>query len=115
MIEKPLTDAIKQKASILYKYMLQKNDYVTKDEVCRVCGVKNERQARDIISVLASKKPIISTSDAKGYKLARYMEDLEQVIHTWNEIDSRINELDKRRQPLIKFYETAKSLQNKEN
>ena len=64
-----------------------------------------ERQIRELISILAKRVPVIATSDSKGYYVASKPEDLEKVEHQWKEIDSRIAELDKRRKPLIDFYE----------
>ena len=59
------------------------------------------------MSVLATKKPIISNSTGAGYKLARAVEDIDEVKHTWKEIDSRIEELNKRKKPLIEFCENV--------
>lgn len=103
--EKPLTENIKDRANSLYYFLRDKCDYVTKEEIGEFLGVKNERSVRDIIALLATKKPIISNSGGKGYKLARTVEDLEEVEHTWKEIDSRIEQLEIRKKPLIKFYE----------
>lgn len=102
--EKPITEQLKQRVNNLYLYM--KSIYpvsITKEKVCEVCGVKSTRQARDILSVLAQKKPILSTSDSKGYRLALTKDDLEEVEHTWAELSSRVEELNKRIETLIKF------------
>lgn len=105
--EKPITDNMKEKVNALWTEM-RDGRTLTLEEVCRVCGVKSERQARDIMSVLATKKPIISTSDSKGYRMAVKRSDLEDVEHQWRELDSRIKQLQKRVTPLIDFYEKAK-------
>ena len=105
--EKPITDNMKEKVNALWAEM-RAGRTLTLEEVCRVCGVKSERQARDIMSVLATKKPIISTSDSKGYRMAVKRSDLEDVEHQWRELDSRIKQLQKRVTPLIDFYEKAK-------
>jgi hypothetical protein len=60
---------------------------------------------RDIVALLATKKPIISHSSSKGYKLAQTAEDFEEVEHTLAELASRKAELDKREAPLIAFRE----------
>ena len=99
---------MKQKCNDFWRYMKSKNDYVTKAELMSHFNIKNERTVRDVISTLASRVPIISTSDCKGYKLATSESDLELVIHSWQELDSRIEELEKRRKPLIQFYEKHK-------
>lgn len=106
--KKPLTDKIKERANSLYSFLLTKKDFVTKGEIGAYLGLKNERTVRDVISVLATKKPIISNSAGAGYKLARFAEDVEEVKHTWKELDSRIEELNKRKKPLIEFCEKAK-------
>lgn len=105
--EKPITDNMKEKVNALWAEM-RDGRTLTLEEVCRVCSVKSERQARDIMSVLATKKPIISTSDSKGYRMAVKRSDLEDVEHQWRELDSRIKQLQKRVTPLIDFYEKAK-------
>ena len=103
MIEKPLTDNLKEKANACYKYLKSQNRYCTKEEIGEFLGVKNERCVRDIISLVASKKPILSKSNSKGYKLAQTKDDLKDVDNVWREIDSRIDELNRRKQPLIEF------------
>ena len=105
--EKPITDNMKEKVNALWAEMRDGRTLNLK-EVCEVCGVKSERQAMDIRSVLATKKPIISTSDSKGYRMAVKRSDLEDVEHQWRELDSRIKQLQKRVTPLIDFYEKAK-------
>lgn len=106
--EKPLTDNMKEKANKLYMYLKNIGGYATKEEIGEYLGVKNERSVRDIISLLATKKPIISNSCGKGYKLAQSEEDLVEVEHTWAELSSRMEELEKRMFPLIAFREKYK-------
>ena len=105
--EKPITDNMKEKVNALWAEM-RDGRTLNLEEVCEVCGVKSERQARDIMRVLAALKPIISTSDSKGYRMAVKRSDLEDVEHQWRELDSRIKQLQKRVTPLIDFYEKAK-------
>lgn len=106
--EKPITENIKQKANALFDYLMSQNDYVSKEQIGEYLGVKNERQVRDIISLLATKKPIISHSGNKGYKLAKTPRDLEEVERCWAELSSRMEELEKRIAPLIKFRDKVK-------
>ncbi len=40
--EKPITDNMKERANTLYLYM-RSGATVTKQQVCSICGVKNER------------------------------------------------------------------------
>lgn len=109
-IEKPITQNLREKARLILDFLHDKKDYITKAEIMAVAGVKNERSAREIISYIAGYCPIIATSDNKGYKLAKTTADLEAVEHAWKELDSRQAELERRKQPLIKFYEKAKEL-----
>lgn len=106
--KKPITENMKQKCNDFWRYMKSKNDYVTKAELMSHFNIKNERTVRDVISTLASRAPIISTSDNKGYKLAINESDLELVEHTWAELSSRVEELQKRIEPLIKFTDKHK-------
>jgi hypothetical protein len=63
--------------------------------------------------MIGKKRPLISTSDSKGYKIAKTKADLEEVCHQWKELDSRILQLQERRKPLIEFYEKyANSIDN---
>ena len=111
MIEKPTLTNIQEKANRLYEYLKTQDDYVTKEQIGRVLEIKNERSVREVISLLATKKPILSKSNSKGYKLAKTVEDLEDLKNVWMEIDSRIEELEKRKEPLIKFYERYSNVQ----
>ena len=110
--EKPLTENMKEKANKLFIYLKDIGRYATKEEIGAYLGVKNERSVRDIIALLATKKPIISTAGFKGYKLAQSKEDLEEVEHTWAELSSRMEELEKRIKPLIAFRERCKGYSN---
>ena len=100
---KPITDNMKDKANRLFKYLKYIGRYATKEEISEYLGVKSERGVRDIISLLATKKCIISTSSSKGYKLAQSIDDLEDVIHCWKEMDSRIEQLEERKKTVNCF------------
>lgn len=106
---KPVTTNMKEKVNRLYTFMKAKQDFVTKEEIGEFLGITNERSVRDVIAVLSTKKPIISTSDNKGYKLARTTKDIDLVRQAWMEIDSRQAELEKRKQPLIEFFDKAQA------
>ena len=111
MIGKPNLDKIKERANLLYIH-LKDGILRTKPELCNILGweynTSNDRRIREIISMLAKKVPIISTSDNKGYRMAKNICDLEEVEHQWKELDSRIQELEERKKPLIDFYEKAR-------
>ena len=104
--EKPMTENQKMNGNKLYKCM-KNNDVVTKEQMLDCLGwdKSKDRQLRDLISCIAKRVPVISTSDSRGYKIAQTKQDLKDVVHQWKELDSRIEELQKRREPLIKFYE----------
>lgn len=112
MIEKPNLTNIQEKANRLFEYLKTQENYVSKEQIGVYLGIKNERSVREVISLLATKKPILSKSNSKGYKLAKSINDLEDLKNVWMEIDSRIEELEKRREPLIKFYEKYKKVNN---
>ena len=107
--EKPMTENQKFYGNKLYKFMMV-NDVLTKEQMLEYLGwdKSKDRQLRDLISAIAKKVPVISTSDSKGYKIAKTKADLEEVCHQWKEFDKRISELELRKQPLIKFYEKFK-------
>ncbi len=103
-IEKPVTEGMKDKVNRMY-LVLRRGGYFTKEQLAEELNIKSERSVRDVMSTLSKKKPIIATSDNRGYKLAMTTDDLEEVVHSWQEIDSRIDELDARRKQLIAFYD----------
>lgn len=107
--EKPMTENQKFYGNKLYKFMMT-HDILTKEQMLEYLGwdKNKDRQLRDLISAIAKKVPVISTSDSRGYKIAKTKADLEQVEHQWKEFDKRISELELRKQPLIKFYEKFK-------
>lgn len=104
--EKPMTENEKINGNKLYRYLMT-HDLVTKEEMLEHLGwdKKKDRQLRDLLSMIGRKVCLISTSDSKGYRIAKGPNDLDDVIHQWREIDNRIIALQERKQPLIKFYE----------
>ena len=109
--EKPITPNMADKANAVYEYLKKSYPrYCTKDELANVIGCKNERSVRDVIALLSTRKPIIANSSQEGYKLALRQSDVEDVMHTWAELSSRAEELEKRMQPLIRFYDKAKEM-----
>lgn len=104
--EKPLTENQRINGNKLYKFMMI-NDVVTKEQMLEYLGwdKNKDRQLRDLLSNIAKKVPVISTSDNRGYKIAKSEKDLKEVEHTWAELSSRIEEIEKRIKPLIEFKE----------
>lgn len=98
----------KKQCRQLYNY-LKVSGVCTKEELCHSLGLEyntsNDRRIRRLVSIIAKRLPIISTSNQKGYRIALKTEDLDNIIHQWKELDSRIRELEERKLPLIKFYE----------
>ena len=106
-IKKPkMSETTRARLNELYS-MLKERNY-KKAEIMLHFGV-SERTAREMISIVSKRAPVIATSDNSGYRIARTAEDLEEVIHSWNEIDSRQKELEERKKPLIKFYEKKRA------
>jgi hypothetical protein len=101
-----MTPKQKENGNKLYKFMMT-HGVLTKEQMLEYLGwdKNKDRQLRDLISCIAKKVPVISTSDSKGYYIAKTEEDVEKVIHQWKEWDSRIEEAEARKIPLIKFYE----------
>lgn len=105
--KKPLTENMRKKARAVVDYLKANERFVEKQELCDVIGCSNERTVRDVIAYVAMYYPIIANSAQSGYKLARKMSDVDAVRHTWAELSSRQEELEKRMKPLIRFYEKA--------
>jgi hypothetical protein len=106
--EKPITDNMKHKVNECYLFLKGIGRYATKEEIGDYLGVSNERTVRDIIALLATKKPILAHSGGKGYKLCRSETDLEDAEHTLAELSSRMEEIKKRMQPLYAFRDRVK-------
>ena len=106
--KKPLTENMKQKARAVVDYLKANERFVEKEELQAVIGCSNERTVRDVIAYVALYYPIIANSAQSGYKLARRLSDVDAVRHTWAELSSRQEELEKRMKPLIRFCDKAK-------
>lgn len=74
---------------------------VTKQEVMAMFDV-GERVARDMLSEVAKKCPVIALSDGKGYRIAHLSspEDMREAKHAYNENRKRAEEILKRNIPL---------------
>jgi hypothetical protein len=95
-------------------YALLKERFYSKQELMGIFGL-GERQIRMMITEISHRFPIISVSGSNlGYKLATSKEDLELVEHTWGELSSRMEEIEKRIKPLIKFIDKIKKGRNNE-
>lgn len=105
MIAKPEVNKIHERARVLYSF-IKNNKIVTKEQCAKFLNWEynksNERRVREIISYIAQRVPVISTSDEKGYSIAS-IDNQELIIKEIRELQSRIDEIKKRIEPLIKF------------
>lgn len=108
-IEKPMTENQKFYGNKLYKFLVH-NDVVTKDEMLTHLGwdKSKDRQLRELLSLIGQKVPLISMSSDRGYKIAKTKADLELVEHSWAELSSRVEVLNSRITPLVKFRDKYK-------
>ena len=109
-IKKPeLSERDKKLGNEIHRILMAHDRPITKEFICQSLGWEYnssaERKVRDLLSKIAKVKPLISTSDQKGYYIARKVEDLEAVKHQQFEILSRIKELEERLNPLKIFIE----------
>ena len=104
--KKPMTENQKKYGNMLFRFLMSR-EFATKEEMLEHLGwtKTKDRQLRDLLSEIAKKVPLISTSDSKGYKIAKRKEDLQEVIHQWRENDGRIEAIKERNKPLAQFYE----------
>ena len=88
----------------------------TKDELKDLLGFESERAVRNEIAECSMYYAILATSDKKGYRLAKKIDELEgedllneldEVDHAIHEISSRIKCLKKRLKPLIAWKKIA--------
>ena len=109
-IKKPeLSQNARELGNKLFKYLFMQDSPVDKKTMCKYMGWEynssNDRKLRIVLANIAKVKPLISTSDNRGYYLAKTKDDLEKVEHQQAELDSRIEELNERKKPLIAFYD----------
>ena len=87
----------------------------TKEELSEIRGIST-RAVRNEIAECSMYYAILATSDKKGYRLARKIEELngedllneyDEVDHAIHEISSRIKCLKKRLKPLIAYKKVA--------
>lgn len=109
-IKKPeLSERDKKLGNEIHRILMAHDRPITKEFICQSIGweynLSTERKVRDLLSKIAKVKPLISTSDQKGYYIARKVEDLEAVKHQYLEHNKRVQEINERIAPLQKFIE----------
>ena len=99
-----LSENAKMLGNKLHKFLIAQQKPVDKKTMCEFMGWEytpsNDRKLRIVLSNIAKVKPLISTSDQKGYYIAKTKADLEAIEHQIKELDSRIQELEARKAPL---------------
>lgn len=105
--EKPeFTDEMRAKLNSMVRLLYKR--FYTKQELMEIYNV-GERQIRMMITAISHRLPVMSTSGTNnGYKIATNPEELELVENSWAELSSRIEELQKRISPLIRFRDKIK-------
>lgn len=101
-----LTDENRAKLNSLVR--LLRNGNVTKQQVMDIFKV-SERTARDMLSEIAKRAPLISVSDTSGYRIAVQPSDIGDAMHAYNENKKRAEEILKRNAPLEKFIEEKRA------
>ena len=97
-IKKPEIKSERERYLCNQIYYRLKERVWTKEELCKEFHL-NERVARDIISKIAKKFPVITPG--KGYKIAQNSpEDALEKIHKIRDFDSRVNDFGERKKPL---------------
>ena len=100
------TEEMRKKLNLMHHLLKQR--FYTKKELMQVFKT-GERQIRMMVSHISHRAPVISISgDNAGYKVATSEEDLQLVEASWAELSSRIEELNKRIIPLLKFRENLR-------
>lgn len=97
-----MTDKNREMLNSLVRILRQTS--MTKQEVMSRFDVP-ERTARDMISEIAKRVPVIALSDSKGYRIAVTEDDIEDAKHAFFENRKRSGEIEKRNKPLIDFLE----------
>ena len=96
--------------------LLFSNEPLTREEIGEKLNITSDRTIRDTIAVCSMHYPILATSNQKGYRRARDINDLtieelekemEEVKHQLEEHKSRIVCLKKKMKPLVAWLKVA--------
>lgn len=100
------TEEMRARLNSMVRLLRQR--FYTKQELMEIYNL-GERQIRMAVTEISHRLPVISTSGTNnGYKIATTPEELALVETSWAELSSRIEELQKRINPLIKFRDKIK-------
>lgn len=88
--EKKLTKLQRDRLNKIYQRM--NLGVATKQELMQLIGT-GEREVRDCISYIKKFYPVISLSGAKGYRIAKTIDDLEDAKHAINAETGRANDI----------------------
>lgn len=101
---------------------LSSTRYTTRKELCEKTGL-GDRNVREKISNLKTKRVVIYSSNRSGYRLAREYtsmsrierdEELEQIKHSLNDCKSRTKQLNKQKRKYIAYLKKAEQIELEE-
>lgn len=101
---------------------LSSTRYTTRKELCEKTGL-GDRNVREKISNLKTKRVVIYSSNRSGYRLAREYtsmsrierdEELEQIRHSLNDCKSRTKQLNKQKRKYIAYLKKAEQIELEE-
>lgn len=97
---------------------LSSTRYTTRKELCEKTGLK-DRNVRDKISKLKTKRVVIYSSSRSGYRLAKeissmsdieFEEEIRQIEHSLNDCKSRTKQLNKQKRKYIAYLKKAEQI-----
>lgn len=92
------------------------NEPLTREEIGNKLNIQNDRTIRDTIAICSMHYPIIATSNRKGYRRAKdinnltpeeIQKEIQEVEHQIAEHKSRIDCIKKKMKPLIAWLKIA--------
>jgi biotin operon repressor len=97
---------------------LSSTRYTTRKELCEKTGL-SDRNVREKISALKTKRVVIYSSNRSGYRLAKeitsmsaleYEEEIKLVEHSLNDCKSRTKQLNKQKRKYIAYLKKAEQI-----
>ena len=111
------------KKEISIEDYLSTTKYTTRQELCNKTGL-SDREVRERISDLKTKRVVIYSSSRSGYRLAKeiqrmskqeYEEEVRLVQKSLNECKSRTKKLNKQKRKYIAYIKKAEQLRLEDN